>query len=65
MAAGHSFKNEELMSNAPQYHPHEFFPTFEKLPKVGQVVICGGQPFALGCIPVGELESSEDRSQQT
>lgn len=26
-----------------QYHPHEFFPTIENLPKVGQVVICGGQ----------------------
>lgn len=31
------------MSDKPTYHPEEFFPTFDQLPKVGQVVICGGQ----------------------
>ena len=31
------------MSDLPQYYPEEFFPILEKLPKVGQVVICGGQ----------------------
>jgi len=31
------------MSDRPTYRPEEFFPTFDQLPKVGQVLICGGQ----------------------
>lgn len=31
------------MSDNAQYHPEEFFPVLEKLPKVGEAVICGGQ----------------------
>ena len=31
------------MDDQPTYQPEEFFPTFNQFPKVGQVVICGGQ----------------------
>ena len=31
------------MNDGSQYHPGEFFPVLGKLPKVGRVVICGGQ----------------------
>lgn len=27
----------------PTFHPHEFYPVFKRLPKVGDAVICGGQ----------------------
>lgn len=31
------------MNDKPTYRPEEFFPTLDQLPKVGQVLICGGQ----------------------
>jgi hypothetical protein len=43
MAGGETFSTLTHVSDHSQYRPEEFFPILAKLPKGGDVVICGGQ----------------------